>query len=389
MKELEILLERFWITKDGDKELYYSIKDASPKLKDFLEEKLGYKLIINPYMIKLEKLPGKAEPWMGIQEFDEKMDYAFLCLLLVFLEDRGAGEQFVLSEVTDFVQAAYPGDEKIDWTLFRHRKSMVNVLRFAVDMELIKVDDGDEDGFMASVETEVLYESTGLSRYFVRNFTGNVLNYVSLEDIENGEWFDIDRDRGRIRRNRVYRRLFMSPAVYSEGADDPDYLYIKNYRSMLQKDIEDVLGSQLHVHKNGAFVVLGPDKHFKDVFPDNKGVSDIALQVNGFIVKMLKNGELEKREDDIIIISRARFEKIIETCRENYMDGWSKEYREMRTDKLCKEVMAYMKGFGMIEFNEWDKEVRIMPIVGKITGSYPKSFAGAGANEAEKDGKVV
>lgn len=378
MKELEILLEKFWIIKDEDKDLYYSVKDAAPAFKDFFEEKLGYKLIINPYMIKLEKLPGKAEAWMGIQEFDEQLDYAFFCLLLMFLEDRGSGEQFVLSEIIEYIQATFPGDEKVDWTLFRQRKAMVKVLKFAAEIGIIKINDGDDTGFMNSVETEVLYESTGLSRYFMRNFTGNVLNYVSLEDIENGEWLDLDRDRGRIRRNRVYRRLVMSPAVYAESADDPDYLYIKNFRSMLQRDLEAMLESQLHIHKNGALVVLNADKNFKHVFPDNKTVSDIVLQVNSQIKKMLDSGLLEKPENDIITVSLLKFERIIEDCREQFSHGWSKEYREMASTRLYEEVIAYMKSFSMLEVNGEDREVRIMPLVGKINGSYPPEFA---ANE--------
>lgn len=374
MKELEILLETFWIIKDKDKDLYYRVKDASLVFKDFLEQKLGYKIIINPYMIKLEKLPGKAEAWMGIQDFDTQMEYALFCLLLVFLEDKSATEQFVLSEVTEFIQAAYVGEEKVDWTLFRHRKSMVKVLRFTVGMGIIKTDDGDESRFMDSTETEVLYESTGMSRYFVRNFTGNILNYASWQDIESGEWFDVDRDRGRVRRNRVYRRLIMSPAVYSEGSEDPDYIYIKNQRGMLQKDIEDILGSQLHVHKNGAFVILDPVRIFKDVFPGQKSISSIVLQVNTCIVDLVKSVELVKREDDIILVSKARFERIIETCRELYWQGWSKEYREMSLERLYGEVIDYMNGFSMIEVSEVKKEIKIMPMVGKLIGSYPKDF---------------
>jgi uncharacterized protein (TIGR02678 family) len=385
LKELEILLENFWITKEEDKELYYGIKDASPRFKDFIEEKLGYKLIINPYMIKLEKLPGRAEAWMGIPDFDERMDYAFYCLLLVFLEDKGAGEQFVLSEITEFVQAAFPGKEKADWTLFRHRRSMVKVLRFAVELQLLQVDDGNETGFMDSAETEVLYESTGLSRYFMRTFTGNILHYTSLEDMENGEWLEADRDRGRVRRNRVYRRLFMSPAVYSEGADDPDYLYIKNKRSLLQKDIEDMLGSQLHVHKNGAFLVLNPNRHFKDVFPDNKGISDIVLQLNGLIVHSVKEKEIEKQENDILVISRAGFDRLVETCREKYLHGWSKEYREMRPDKLCEEILSHMKGFCMLETCDHGREVRVLPLAGKIIGQYPMSFGNDAGGSSRYD----
>ncbi|MBZ4646087.1 MAG: hypothetical protein PWR27_1200 [Petroclostridium sp.] len=377
MKELEQLLERFWIVKEEDKELYYAVKDASPKFKSFLEDKLGYQLIITPYLIKLEKLPGKAEPWMGITGFDDPMEYAFLCLLLMFLEDKGPEEQFVLSQVTEFIEATFPGEEKVDWTLYKHRRHLVKVLRFAAEINLIKLDDGDEQSFSNTLETEVLYENTGLSRYFVRNFTGNILNYTSWRDMEQGEWLDVDRDRGRVRRNRVYRRLFMSPAVYSEGVEDQDYLYIKTYRNILQKDVEDILDSQLHIHKNGAFIVLDESKHFfKDVFPDSKNISDIVLQLNSIIVELLSKGELTKNENDTITLSTARFESLIELCRERYISGWSKEYREMKLSKLCEEVTAYMKSFNMLEVQDSQKEITLMPLVGKMIGKYPDNFNG-------------
>ena len=60
------------------------------------------------------------------------MEYAFLCILLMFLEDKGREEQFVLSQITEFIQGNYIGEEKIDWTLYRHRKDLIKVLRFAV-----------------------------------------------------------------------------------------------------------------------------------------------------------------------------------------------------------------------------------------------------------------
>jgi uncharacterized protein (TIGR02678 family) len=377
LKELEILLENFWIIKDRDPDLYHMVKDASPKFKDFVEEKMGCKVIVNAYMIKLEKLPGKAESWMGIQQFTSTMEYAFFCILLMFLEDRGAKDQFVLSQVTEFIQSTFPGDEKVDWTLFSHRRSLVRVLKFAAELGLISVDDGNDQKFMESVETEVLYESTGLSRYFVRNFTGNILNYSSWEDIEKGEWLDADRDRGRVRRNRVYRRVILSPAVYSEGADDSDYAYIKNFRGLIQKDIEDMLESDLHVHRNGAFLVLNPGMYFKDVFPDNKTISDIALQINGLVIEKVRKNELVRNSDDVIAVSRPQFENIVEECRDMYSGGWSKEYREMRMEQLCNDIISYMSGFGIVD-DRGDGEIRIMPLAGKITGCYPEDFTAAG-----------
>lgn len=376
MKEFEELLENYWIIKERDKELYQELKDASPRLKPFLENKLGYRLLINPYLIKLEKLPGKAESWMGIQEFEDRLEYAFLCLLLVFLEDYGAQEQFVLSQVTEFIQSTFPGEEKIDWTLFRHRRYLVKVLNFAADLGLIKVDDGDDRDFTMAAETEVLYENTGVSRYFVRNFSRNILSYTSWRDLEDDEWLDLDRERGAIRRHRVYRRVFLSPAVYAEGADDPDFLYIKNVRSMIQKDVEDYLESQFHVHKTSAFLVLNGDKQFRSAFPEQKTVSTIALQVNAEVRRLVSTGELNVREDEVILVSRNQLERIIDRCREECSGGWSKEFREMPAAKLYDEVIAYMSGFSMIEPGAGRQEFRLLPLAGKAIGRYAADFEG-------------
>ncbi len=376
MKELEILLERYWVSKEEDKELYYRVKDAYPEFKDFLQNKLGYRIIINPYIIKLEKIPGKPESWMGIEDFNDKLEYVFFCLLLTFLEDKGPEEQFILSQVTEFIEAVFPGkgDEKVDWTLYNQRRHLIKVMRLAEDIHIIKLNDGTDSNFMTSSQGEVLYENTSLSKYVMQNFTGNIFNYFSFKDIEKGEWLDLDRDRGRIRRNRVYRRLFMSPIVYNEGVEDADYLYIKNYRNMLGKDVEDLLDSELHVHKNGAFIALDESKSFKDVFPNNKNISDIVLQINGIIRELLVNGEISKKEDDIITLSQPNFNNIIELCRQRYHTGWSKGFREMKPKKLCEEIMLYMKNYNMLEIKQKQKEVKILPLVGKIIGRYPKGF---------------
>ncbi len=372
MKELEILLENYWIIKEKNIDLFHSIKDASPKFKGFIEEKLGYRLIINPYLIKLEKTPGRPEKWMGIRDFDSNIDYALFCMLLAFLEDRGNGDQFVLSQLTEYLQASWTSTEKLDWTLFRHRRSLVKIMRFASNMHLVKVNDGDESKFIDMADTEVLYESTGISRYFVRNFTTNILNYNTWKDIEAGEWLEADTDRGRVRRNRVYRRLVMSPAVYNEGSEDSDYAYIKNYKNMIHNDLEEMLDTSLHVHKNGAFLVYETAKQQMEVFPGNSTLSDIVLQINSEIVKMVKEGQLIRREDDIIQISSSQFELIIEDCRNNYMHGWSKEYREMGIESLRTNVLEFMEGYSMVE--KAGREINILPLCGKVIGFYPMNF---------------
>ncbi|OPJ60962.1 TIGR02678 family protein [Clostridium oryzae] len=377
MKELEYLLENYWIPKERDKELYYSIKDSIPAFRNFLSEKLGYSIIINPDVIKLEKLPGKAEEWMGISEFENIMEYAFLCILLMFLEDKGKDEQFVLSQVTEFIQGNYDGEEKVDWTLYRHRRHLIKVLRFAADIGIISVDDGEEKDFVSSAETEVLYESTGLSRYLVRNFTTSILNYTSYREIENEEWGEADTDRGIVRRHRVYRRLLMSPVVYNEGSEDADYDYIKKQRSMIANDLEAFLGYDLHVHRNGALVVLNDDKYLKDTFPCGKAISDVVLLFSSLITEYIKNKELILDAYDSAVVSRAYFDNLVEILKSEYSYGWSKEYRDMSLSVLEEEIISYMKGFNMLEILKDGREIKFFPLVGKVIGTYPQDFAEA------------
>ena len=61
MNALEILLGRRWILKSRDRELYYRMKDEAPAIKKFLTEKLGYQMIVNPYLIKIENASKAGE----------------------------------------------------------------------------------------------------------------------------------------------------------------------------------------------------------------------------------------------------------------------------------------------------------------------------------------
>lgn len=383
MEELQMLLENFWILRD-DRENFNKIRDAENKIKPFVEEKLGYRLIINPYIIKLEKVPSDVEEWMGIDAFQTPMDYAFLCLLLAFLEDKGPEDQFVLSNITEYIEAQYDGPDKVDWTLFQHRKSLVRVLNFAVDIGIIKIDDGDHERFSESEDTEVLYENTGISRYFLRSFNREITEDMKIEDFLQ-EDLNLSNPKDAViqRRHRVYRKLILSPSVYSEGPDDQDFMYIKNYRNTIAKDLEEYLDAKLHLHKTSAFVLFNDNKYLKSYFPDkNKNISDIMLQVNKIIRQMIEDGKLAYNPDDTIDITEAEFINIILKVKERFSDGWYKSYREMSEKQLIEEVIENMESFKMIKRVEELHSIKILPMAAKLIGEYPPDFEkGEGADE--------
>ena len=316
---------------------------------------------------------------MGIKEFSSKLEYVFLCLILIFLEEKSRKEQFILSQLIEYIQSGSMeidlGDVVIDFNLFKQRQAMVRVLKYIRDLGFIKLYDGDEAKFAENIQNDVLYEVTGVSKYFVRNFTTNIQDCNSYEDIYEKEQLGLEQDKGIERRQRVYRRLFTENVVYNEKQDDQDYLYIKQYKNTISQDVDQMLDSSLEIHKNGAYILLADHIPFKNVYPANKAISDVAVFFNTILINRLKENKLQRKENDTVILSKIEFSEIVENLKKEYGAGFSKEYREMLPQDLEKEIYDYLEEFDMIRKNtENDKEYIIMPIAFKIKSKYPKEF---------------
>lgn len=371
MNALEILLGRRWILKSRDRELYYQVKDQLGAVKRFLTEKLGYQVIVNPYLIKAEKMPAKPENWMGILEFHHKIEYVFFCIVLMFLEEKEAEEQFVLSELTEYIQGQYR-EEQVDWTVYSFRRHLIKVLKYCVSCGILNVDDGNEESFARDDSSEVLYENTGVSRYFMKNFTQDIMGFSSPEDFQKEEWIGVDEDRGIVRRQRVYRRLLMTMGMYRDQETEEDFAYVKNFRNMIQGELSEFLDCELHVHRSGAFLILGEECRMGRCFPEENTLSDIVLLVNSLIGEKIQEGKIVPGAEEQILLPREIFLGILEECRERYSRGFIKTYREMTTKEFCQEVLSYMKELSLIE--ERREDIWVSGAAGKIAGEYPKDF---------------
>ena len=338
MKELEVLLNKRWILKSREKETYYKIRDALGELRKFTTEKMGCQIIDNSLLIKMEKIPVIPESFMGIQKFSSKEEYAYLCILLMFLEDRDAQEQFILSQLTEYITANLPGDIS-DWTLYTNRRKLIRVLRFAVDQGIVDVTDGKDEAFMDDEAGEVLYENTGASRYFMKNFSKDIMEYTKPEDFRESDWFEVDEDRGFARRHRVYKRLIFAPGMYKEDGSPEDFEYLKYYGRRLSEELEQIFDCQVHIHRGSAYLLSGDDCRMGTVFPGNNSISDILLLCFGEIRKKIENGEWKTAADESCLTDRIEFENLIKDVKQEYGSGFSKNYREMPEGEFVKSVI--------------------------------------------------
>ena len=218
---------------------------------------------------------------------------------------------------------------------------------------------------------DVLYEVTGISKYFVRNFTSNISDCNLYTDIYEKEQLGLDQDKGIERRQRIYRRLFTENVVYPEDKEDLDYLYIKNYKNTIEQDVDKILDASLEVHKDGSYILLLDNQSFKNTFPNQKAISDVVLFLNTTIIEKMKEEAMTEQD---IFVSELEFTKLVEETKNTYKDGFSKEFREKNVKELVAEVVTFMQEFDMVRYHEEKKEYQIMPIVFKVRGNYPKEF---------------
>ncbi|GAA0589975.1 TIGR02678 family protein [Virgibacillus siamensis] len=367
---LSVLLENFWILRADNPALYQMVREREKVLKRYVDEKMGFDLIVHQHFIKLEKIPVDAKNWMGIQTFQEPRDYAIFCCALAFTENRSVDEQFLLSDICEDIKDLYPGELPLDWTNYSHRKSLVRVIRQLENLSLLKVVEGEIDRFATDSEQEVLYETTIYARYFMRSYPKDLFSYETKDEILAGEW---ERHEADERRKRVYRKLIMSPVVHREHEDDPDFAYIRNFRNRLREDLEEHTNFRLEVFKNAAMLVADERKQGMTLFPDQKGITDVAMHAAAYV---RSQESYQSDEMGRIRLSRIGLEELVDHVKECYGAGWSKRYREATTKTITDELTEMLKDWEMLERDSLTNGYMLKPLFGRTTGSYPHDFNG-------------
>lgn len=364
---LDYLLHHFWVLRKEEPAMYQIIRERQKILQRFANDKLGLQLHVRQHFIKLEKIPVTQEKWMGIQDFQEPMDYMIFCYALAFIEGKGIDEQFLLSELCDEIRAIGYEQMELDWTLYQHRKSLIRVMKILVELHLIETIDGNLQRFDHHKEEEVLYEVTVYSRYFMRTFPEEFTNYENKEQLIASDWQLISEDE---RRKRVYRKLFTSPAIYRHDHQDQDFLYIRNFRNRLSDDIERHSDFKLHVFKNVAFLSATEPKRYYQLFPNTRSVTDIILQLSNYLHENLKH--FPPRENGDIVVTEGQLNEILEVLRGQLGDGWAKLFREKSTNTVRVEVVQELENWLMATTEPGF--IRLHALLGVVVGAYPNDY---------------
>ncbi len=367
MNGLELLMNQFWVIHDREKEQYYQVKRElkDKQLMRFMQEVLGWRVIHTEQLIKLEKLPTHAESFMGIQQFLEARDYCLFCALLIFLEDKEENSQFLLSELIRYVETIMSEYLEVDWTSYSQRKSLVRVLQFAEEMGMLKTYEGDSSNYSNEQASEVLYENTGVSRYFATNFSRDITSVEDWNTFEN----DLVEESDYTTVNRVFRQLLLSPAMYWDDKNDNDAMYLKTKRMYIQSNLQKYMNLTLQVNHHTASAVYVDTQTIGNIHPKNGMLSEIVL----LVCKMIHDDANDKRkfviqENETIEVTRSRFCDLLLKIKKQYQSLWSKEYREMSNEKYIIQVMNYMKNWMMLK--EEEEMIIVYPSCALVGGKY-------------------
>ena len=368
MEEITQLLEEFWIVKDKNTPDYYRIKRSiDNQMKRFLTDFVGWKLFVSNKLIKLEKLPAEAHPFMGIQRFESVNEYMLLCALLIYLDEKMDGTHFLLSELIENIEKIIDGYADIDLTRFTDRRSLIKVLKFAEEMSMLKISDGSIEAAEQDQSKEVLYENTGLSKFFSVNHDSSISDYKDYHDFENRGSLYTDDEKGMARTNRVYRRLLLQPAMYWNTDDDMDSIYLKNQRQSVYKYFDKYVGGRLDIHNGAAFCMISEDNVFGKIHPSEKSISGFVALMSGRIREDIATIDKLK-----IYLTETELDLTILKYKELFFKGMSKELRDMSDEKFTFLVKKYMLAWQLAE--ERDDGYYLCDGIYKTAGRYPKDF---------------
>jgi uncharacterized protein (TIGR02678 family) len=370
---IHALLNRPWITKEDEKEMYFTVKDHYEELREWFMDQAGYPLIVTRTLAKLDKSPVAAFPWMGFKEFRESRDYVFFTYGLWYLETKTEMDQFLLSDiVNDIREHMNEQGLEADWTIYYQRMAMARALKKLKALGVLISVDGDEGDWANDSGKNVLYECSSYVRYVLRRFPQDLTYYNNMEDLSDSVLY-ADTTDGQLlrRRHRVYRRLLLEPVVLdrSWGADELPYVLTQR-RSILDQ-LHKTLGWEGRRYREGL-VFFHPELTSEAIlFPTLSGVSDLTLLVSGELRRQLFAEGIDRYTEDsgCIRLERSDMETLILKLFEKYKGYWSKEFREAKSSELAEQVFEHLVEWSL---GEWDngKHFLLSPVLGRWNAEY-------------------
>jgi uncharacterized protein (TIGR02678 family) len=262
------------------------VRKYAGELTAWFATETGWRLIVDAQTARLLKTPARLDDATRYALAPKtkapftRRRYVLLCLALALLER--SDNQITLGRLADGVitGVADPvlAGAGIDFRLERReeRSDLVAAVRLLLEFGVLERVNGDEEGFVAQAENDVLYDVKRkvLSGLLATTRSPSAVTAVGFQarlvELTAEPRPDTDESRLRALRHRLTRRLLDDPVVYYAALDDEERDYLIRQRQAITARIHALTGLVPELRAEGVAMV-DPQDELTDVRMPEQG----------------------------------------------------------------------------------------------------------------------
>ena len=367
-RALRALLCRPLLTPAETPEDYIVVRRHTEWLKQWLTEFPAWSLHIDRDLARLRKIPPDLldETRPAIDRTSgicfSKRRYALLCLALAGLEQ--SDRQTTLAEIAHAMMELAASDPDLqaagmsfDIGNYDQRRDLVHVVRFLIDMGLLRRLDGDERQFLnRNGSSDVLYEINRRVLAAILNVSRSASSVEMAAETNIGDSLPErvarliddpmtpteDASFQRIRA-RLVRALLDDPILYFHDLNDEERVYLDKHRGYLLRQIHEATGLIAEIRREGIAMV-DDDGDLTDLeLPENTTEGNLSL----FLVQWF--AQISKTNPGPAIPVSA-VEEHVRSLIQVHGSQWRKEVREAGAEAwLTQDALSRLRSLRLIQ----------------------------------------
>lgn len=365
------LFDLYWIRQEDDPEMFYAIKKQERNLEAYFRTHFRYHLIVEATFTKLEKIPFKAQPYMGILKFERQQSYIFFACLLAYFEDKGEDQQFLLQDACEAIRNYAPEEAgPIRWEDRSTRKGFVEALKFCRDQHIIEEIDQQIEGFRDQMEHEVLLQTTPLFRRILTLYFSDLSLIQTVEEFEDAVKKEIRE--ATTSKQRVMRTWFLESALRHEDLTPEERDALDCGFESWQAEIESQFDF-MHVERYKSMsMIVHSEYQYGEYYPDarNNQTMRAAIQWATEVLNQVRKGEVIPDLYGRIRMNEREAFQVFLTVKEKFQYGWNKDFTRIKSPEAAwKIVLEALKQFSIVK-PIGDKQLYCFDLAGRIAGQY-------------------
>jgi len=345
------LLEQPLVLSSQDPERFACVRRHQERLTDWFPQWMGYRLVVDRDFARLHKaaLPTVDSSRPALRRTGAHFDrqrYVLLTLVLTVLES--GSQQESLSRLARSVQEVSQLEHLPAPTFERRgeRQAFVDVVRFLVAHGVLRLVDGDEDGYLVGTN-DALYD---VEQRIAANLlsTGRLTGAAPDDPGGDAGVYAENQEGANLRlRHQLMRRLCENPVVYFEDLSAEENAYVIPTRPTFRRELQTIFGLRLEARSDG---LLPLDEHegLTDLtFPAQSSVAHAALLL-AFELSMAAG---EESEDRTRLFTDEEALLMLSSLVHRYGRYWRSEYTgdAERVRSFMNEILPLLEAFGLIK----------------------------------------